>query len=141
MEELSKVIYEGFGNDGKHWQRLTQLTGELADLDRVIDRLKSGGCGAFKGRQRCGAELKPGSMTIGQSNLLFLCYIAAGPVPLPGSEGCGDDGGGLRAMLAFLCERHQDNPALDMPRSLRRRQEKEQKKFIELGQRKTWFGF
>ena len=142
MEELSKVVYEGFGNDGKDWQRLTQLTGELADLDRVIDSLKSGGCGAFKGSQRCGAELKPDcSMTIGQSNLLFLCHTAAGPVPLPDSEGCGDDGGGLRAMLAFLCERHQDNPALDMPRSLRRIQEKEQKEFIKLGQRKTWFGF
>jgi hypothetical protein len=136
MEELSKVLYEGFGNGGKHWQRLTMLSGELADPIRVVDRLKSGGCGAFKGRQRCGAELKPDcASTIGHSSLLFLSYIAAGPFTLP------DSGGGLRSMLAFFCERHQDNLVLDMPRALRRRQEKEQKKFIEMGGRKVWFGF
>ena len=140
MAEFSKVLYEGFDDDGD-WQRLTRLTGELADFDRVIDRLKSGGCGAFRGKQRCGAEVAPDAMTIGQSNLLFLTYIAAGPISLPDSEGFGADGGGLRAMFTFLCERHQENPSLDMSPSLRRRQEKEQKKFIELGQRKTWFGF
>ncbi len=137
MEDLSTVLYEGFGDDG-HWQRYTQLTGELADPDRVMYLLQSGGCGAFKGRQRCGAEVNRSALTIGQSNVLFLCHTVAGPFPMPGS---GDDGGGLRAMWTVLCERHQDNPALDMPRSLRRRQEKEQKNFIELGRRKAWFGF
>ena len=132
MEELSKVVYEGFSDDG-HWQRLTRLTGELADPDRVIDRLKSGGCGAFNGRQRCGAELQPDcTYTIGQSSLLFLTYIAAGPIPVTPD--------GSRWMLTFFCERHQDNPVLDMPRFLRRRQEKEQKKFMERGLRKIWFG-
>ena len=137
MEELSKVLYEGFGNDGKHWQRYTKLTGELADPDRVMDLLQSGGCGAFMGRQRCGAELNTSAITMGKSNLLFLCHTAAGPFPLPGS---GDDGGGLRAMWTVLCERHQYNPVLDMSRSLRRRQEKEQKKFKEMGLSKKWFG-
>ena len=137
MKELSKVLYEGFDDDG-HWQRMTKLTGELADPDRMIDRIKSGGCCAFKGNQRCGAELKPdNAYTIAQSNLLFLCHTAAGPFPLPGS---GDDGGGLRAMWTVLCERHQYNPVLDMSRSLRRRQEKEQKKFKEMGLSKKWFG-
>ena len=136
MEELSKVLYEGFGDDGKHWQRLTMLSGELADPIRVVDRLKSGGCGAFKGRQRCGAELKPDcAYTFGQSNLLFLTYIAAGPFPWPWPSL------DIRCMWAFFCERHQDNLVLDMPRALRRRQEKEQKKFIEMGGRKVWFGF
>ena len=135
MEELSKVLYEGFDDDG-HWQRTTKLTGELADPDRMIDRLKSGGCGAFKGNQRCGAELKPdNAYTIGQSSLLFLTYAAVGPIHLPG-ESIRD----YRWMLAFLCERHQGNPVLDMPRSLRRRQEKEQKKFKEMGLSKKWFG-
>ena len=134
MEELSKVLYEGFGNDGKHWQRLTMLSGELADPIRVVDRLKSGGCGAFKGRQRCGAELKPDcAFTIGQSNLLFLAHTAVGPITNPVSD--------IRHMVSFFCERHQDDPTKDMPRALRRRQEKEQKKFIELGGRKAWFGF
>ena len=135
MEELSKVLYEGFDDDG-HWQRTTKLTGELADPDRMIDRLKSGGCGAFKGNQRCGAELKPdNAYTIGQSSLLFLTYVAVGPIHLPG-ESIRD----YRWMLAFFCERHQGNPVLDMPRSLRRRQEKEQKKFKEMGLSKKWFG-
>ena len=132
MASESTVLYEGFGDDGD-WQRLTLLSGELADPVRVISSLKSGGCGAFKGSQRCGAELKPDcAYTIGFAKLLFLSYIAAGPITLPES---------VRAMLAFFCERHQDNPVLDMSRALRRRQEKEQKKFIELGGRKAWFGF
>ena len=135
MKELSKVLYEGFDDDG-HWQRMTKLTGELADPDRMIDRIKSGGCCAFKGNQRCGAELKPdNAYTIGQSNLLFLCHTAAGPIHLPG-ESIRD----YRWMLAFCCERHQSNPVLDMPRSLRRRQEKELKKFKEMGGSKKWFG-
>ena len=135
MEELSKVLYEGFDDNGD-WSRVTKLTGELADPDRMIDRLKSGGCCAFKGNQRCGAELKPdNAYTMGQSSLLFLTYVAVGPIRLPG-ESIRD----YRWMLAFFCERHQGNPVLDMTRSLRRRQEKEQKKFKEMGLSKKWFG-
>ena len=133
MEDLARVAYEGFNKDGS-WQKWTELSGELADPERVIDRLKSEGCGAFKGKLRCGAELKPDSpCTLGQAYLLFLCYAAAGPIPMPGSD--------TRGMLAFLCERHQTNITLDMDKSLKRRQEKEIKKFKKSGMRKAWFGF
>jgi hypothetical protein len=134
MKDLARVAYEGFNKDGD-WQKWTVLSGELADHDRVVDRLKSGGCCAFKGRLRCGAELKPDNpYTLGHAYLIFLCYAAAGPIPMPGSDA-------MWCMLAFFCERHQTNPTLDIDKSLKRRQEKEIKKFKKSGMQKAWFGF
>ena len=138
MKEKERVLYAGFGEDGRSWQKET-----LVPAEGIVPRLKSVGCGAFKGRERCGAELKPDSpYTVGESNLIFLFHTAAGPIPHPFLEMDPSLSGKIspRTMIAFLCERHQENPTLDMAQNLQRKQRSKQRKFIKEGRRKAVFG-
>lgn len=144
-----EVIYEGYNID-QGWQRWTKLTGDEATVSRLLERLRLNGCNAFVGREQCGAYLEPDTeLIIGWAELIFLSYKCAYPIPLesrtiyidywlnsstplPDQQTCA---------VALFCKKHQNDMTVDMPRSLRRKQERQVKKFIESGLRKQWFGF
>jgi|TARA_R100000049_G_C1877747_1_gene35190 hypothetical protein len=128
--ELVELIYEGRGPTGIP-NRLTRLTGEMADPGRVIEFLRQRGCGAWRGRKQCAAEVNETVHLSHGSALVFRTYLAAYPTFLAYD----DVGNAIVGTMAFVCDRH-DGESLerDMPRSLRRSQQKEYEKFLKLGE-------
>lgn len=74
--------------------------------------LEEDGCCAWRGRTVCGD--KPTMLVIGGTTLYFHTYRS---LVVEGMA------------IAFMCQRHLNNPQIDMHRSLRRSQERERLKF------------
>jgi hypothetical protein len=119
---LVEVVYDDIGEHGLP-SKATAYRGELADTDRVLDTLRQKGCGAWKGREQCAAPLgKKSAAVLGETKLFFSTYVSAGPM---------QDLGNMWVVL--VCTDHEDvNLVKDMPRSLRRSQERERQKFLKL---------
>lgn len=68
------------------------------------------------------------TLLLGGTNLTFRVYAAAGPFHV----GYKEDGSNQYAHGTLMCEEHSEDFMKDMPRALRRSQEREMKRFNTL---------
>tara|TARA_Y100000310_G_C20414245_1_gene683520 strand:+ start:49 stop:435 length:387 start_codon:yes stop_codon:yes gene_type:complete len=114
---LREVLDEHIGPHGTI-SRITKFSGELAEPRVAMDLLEARGCGAYRGREQCKGPTT-GEVYLGQLQLLFMTYVSITvPQWAPTST------------VAFVCAEHRPPADLmkDMPRALRRDQERQCRK-------------